>query len=850
MRFVDNLLVNQIRPLFTAPTYCLVPRLFLRLHPARRAMPHKWRSAPIADGAVHRQQHQPAPPPPPQWANNGWPPPREDKQSTLSRYWTNEKTAKDQGRGGLASGAVGGTSVGGARHLPSNYHQLKRVCRDRGLLFDDPDFPSTTRSLYANKKPANLGGPITWLRPHDICQRPTFIANGASRFDVEQGELGDPWLLAAISSLTLTPRFLDRVVPPDQTFDLHYCGLFRFRFWHFGDWVEVVIDDKLPTVRGKLVYLHSSDPQEFWAALLEKAYAKLYGNYENLHAGFTTKALQDLTGGIVQSFCLSQQDKFLTYQVLNSAVPRSTLLIASISFGEKEASSGKQPRALRLRNGLMSQTAYSVTGLARVRSSSRGEVPLVRLRNPWGRGEWSGPWSERSWEWDSLSERDKELLSVRVRNEGEFWMSFEDFSKQFTHLDLVHIGPDDWMNEPALHSKKPWRAVLARRRWRAGYNAGGGPHYLETTAMNPQFFVQIPRTAATSSKCHVVVSVTQHYETRDGLHLLGKQKKMGAAGCASGGGSGAGSAINRAMHAIGFAVYEVPPNVNRLTAHFVAEHKPLDVTNHSVAREVVTFFTLPPGDYVVVPQTGVAHCEGKFLLRIFTDEHSNIWEVNEDNMIFRNVAAEGFEDGFKHPEVRSTFNKLAIKYPTEIDAAILMKILKQYNCFRWSGNNADLVRPVSVSSNVGSPSGCCSNVPCFNSLMGSEKPPSLELCKSLIMLRDFNISGKINLIDVPALLHTLHFWRVAFSKYDRAHGGKTSSYNLRPILWESGLTVSNKVLECLVLRFAKNRVLTAEAFVMALVRLHLAHERYLSIDSKMKGSPLSLEEMILMTIYS
>jgi hypothetical protein len=102
---------------------------------------------------------------------------------------------------------------------------------------------------------------------------------------------------------------------------------------------------------------------------------------------------------------------------------------------------------------------------------------------------------------------------------------------------------------------------------------------------------------------------------------------------------------------------------------------------------------------------------------------------------------------------------LAIKYPTEIDAGILMKILKNYNCFRTTANSADLARPVSVNSNV-SPSGCCANVPCFNSLMGSEKPPSLELCKSLIMLRDFNISGKINLIDVPALLHTLHFWRV------------------------------------------------------------------------------------------
>ena len=77
-----------------------------------------------------------------------------------------------------------------------------------------------------------------------MCQRPRFIAsdngNGSTsgagaggaaevgRLDVEAGEMGDPWLLAAIASLTLTPRFLDRVVPPDQTFDpATYCGVFR-----------------------------------------------------------------------------------------------------------------------------------------------------------------------------------------------------------------------------------------------------------------------------------------------------------------------------------------------------------------------------------------------------------------------------------------------------------------------------------------------------------------------------------------------------------------------------------------------------------------------------------------------
>jgi hypothetical protein len=44
----------------------------------------------------------------------------------------------------------------------------------------------------------------------------------------------------------------------------------------------------------------------------------------------------------------------------------------------------------------------------------------------------------------------------------------------------------------------------------------------------------------------------------------------------------------------------------------------------------------------------------------------------------------------------------------------------------------------------------------------SEKP-SLELCKSLIMLRDYNISGRIGVVDIPVLMHMLQFWRVSLS---------------------------------------------------------------------------------------
>lgn len=63
--------------------------------------------------------------------------------------------------------------------------------------------------------------------------------------------------------------------------------------------------------------------------------------------------------------------------------------------------------------------------------------------------------------------------------------------------------------------------------------------------MNPQFHIQIPRTS--SNKCHVVVSVTQFYET-----VSDSRKK-------------------KPLFAIGFAVYEVPHATARLTPHFVAE---------------------------------------------------------------------------------------------------------------------------------------------------------------------------------------------------------------------------------------------------------------------------------------
>lgn len=56
---------------------------------------------------------------------------------------------------------------------------------------------------------------------------------------------------------------------------------------------------------------------------------RLHGSYGALRSGSVARALQELSGGVVQSFAPPRQPRALLLQVLHSAVPRSTLLVAS-----------------------------------------------------------------------------------------------------------------------------------------------------------------------------------------------------------------------------------------------------------------------------------------------------------------------------------------------------------------------------------------------------------------------------------------------------------------------------------------------------------------------------------------
>lgn len=105
---------------------------------------------------------------------------------------------------------------------------------------------------------------------------------------------GDRWLVSCLSVLYQNKGLFYRVVPADQTFSStnnssssnnplatsnnssapQYTGVFRFRLWWCGEWTEVLVDDRLPVINGRLAFLQCAHSDQYWPGLLEKAYAK------------------------------------------------------------------------------------------------------------------------------------------------------------------------------------------------------------------------------------------------------------------------------------------------------------------------------------------------------------------------------------------------------------------------------------------------------------------------------------------------------------------------------------------------------------------------------------------------
>ena len=373
-------------------------------------------------------------------------------------------------------------------------------------------------SLYGDGQPPS-GSPrdtnVEWYPLSQISDCAQFFSDGVESNDVIQGCLGDCWFISALSVIAtkdylLRGEFSDDIlsdkkidqeenmmlstgVYPPIFHSFRKKGIFCFRFFKNFKWRYVLVDNRLPCNK---IYNDNQTPtllfgqcrarNEFWVPLIEKAYAKLHGSYRSLVSGLIDDGLVDLTG-LTSKKMVIEADKLKTRQKADELwdilLNNSTLTFQENS--KQKTSEGKIVSAkyftrnktmmgcsveskgnnvemeVVLHNrhtGILAGHAYSILDVFEIpkpRGKKRKKSRLLRIRNPWGRKEWNGKWSDDSVETKQNKERIEQKLNEKYKGtnekinlsqeDGTFLMCFSDFRQIFNKLYICKNFPPNFI---------------------------------------------------------------------------------------------------------------------------------------------------------------------------------------------------------------------------------------------------------------------------------------------------------------------------------------------------------------------------------------------------------------------
>uniref|UniRef100_A0A5K3FGV6 Calpain catalytic domain-containing protein n=1 Tax=Mesocestoides corti TaxID=53468 RepID=A0A5K3FGV6_MESCO len=639
------------------------------------------------------------------------------------------------------------------------YDNIVRKLKGTNSLYEDPEFPLNSVIGNIGKLPK-----IEWKRPKEINPRADFIVDGFDRSDVEQGQIGDCWLLAVISSMADIPDLFNHIVPKNQSIQSDdYVGVFRFHFWQFGQWVEVLVDDRLPVIAGtnRLIFMHSDESNEFWSALIEKAYAKLNGSYANLSGGTQGEAMEDLTGGLSESIDLTKISEEVLVHDLYKYQQRCCLMGCSVTSKEIEA---------KLQNGLIAGHAYSVTGVEHVTYQGK-QVNLVRVRNPWGNNyEWKGKWADNAPEWKLVSPEDKKRLDVTFGGDGEFWMSVEDFMTNFTKLEVCHLGHGALESDMTVRGKKRLEETFFSGEWTKNVNAGGCANFRDTFWTNPQFKITVTDPDPTDNDDTATLII--------GLMQTNMRRKAGAR-----------------FLTIGFCVYQIPPDTEGLMKrNFFNMNRPISISEFTNTREVVVKLKVKPGCYLIVPSTFNPNEEAQFIIRAFTETIVKESECDDKNS-FKGLSEEmlkAIKEAEKTKNEDDFVDSLFNSYKDPVTKSINAEQLR------------DILNKSTLKASCTDPNGF-----------------TLETTRSMLASMDSNLTGKMEYDEFKKLWENCQCWRDVFCQRDKDKSKNFNVTELREALMDAGFNLSGMVFTVVVQRFVTQKInaVTFEDWILCCVRL-------------------------------
>lgn len=266
--------------------------------------------------------------------------------------------------------------------------------------------------------------------------------------DVLQGELGDCYLLSALSSLAENPNRIKKLFPNTQ---INSNGVFETIMYIHGQPVSVLLDDYVVVKEAINTVTEESqnnfegqednensqiafaqinpETKSIWPLLIEKAWAKINSNYENTTSGNVSSAFEVLSPAPITTLYHNvHQD--IGFDIIKQAIEKEFIVCCDITY------TNDSKELLKLKAlGLISNHAYNVIETAEVSDIKGEKIQLLRVKNSWGTNEWEGDWSDKSSKW---TEEYKKLLNYEDKEDGIFWISYKDYLQFYTTTHICH----------------------------------------------------------------------------------------------------------------------------------------------------------------------------------------------------------------------------------------------------------------------------------------------------------------------------------------------------------------------------------------------------------------------------
>ena len=444
-------------------------------------------------------------------------------------------------------------------------------------------------------------------------------------------------------------RMLTTGVYPPLFFGFQRFGIFCFKFFKNFKWRYVLVDDRLPCNKiynsnqtPTLLYGRCRSRGEFWVPLIEKAYAKLHGSYKSLVSGFIDDGLVDLTGLTSKKMIVNRDEMKNTKKIeeLWSLLKHNSELVFredddtddqesnhdnSINLYAKITRRNKTMMGCSVdpngkfiesevvidnnHTGVLVGHAYSILDVFTIpkpqSKKKRKESRLLRIRNPWGRKEWTGKWSDESNETRKNKQKIEDELNKKYKDtnerislsqeDGTFLMCFSDFRRIFNKIFICYD-----------FNPKKYVGVRITGKWTKNESGGlpldGSEASIKSFCTNPQYFLQI------ENKSKVCISLLQN----DG-RLSGKQYPFEGV-------------INKACLLLFTTNVKKPvTNLNTL------KEKTLIVQRRDINLEL----SLNRGTYIIIPSTIKKGQIGDYCLEIYLEDRVKQGEATSNkNMIY------------------------------------------------------------------------------------------------------------------------------------------------------------------------------------------------------------------------